>query len=592
MKTKIRLEIWAKILIIVFTFVMVVTAVFGQVSYKLFEKSLTQREEHSNLSEAKYKSNQLEQVIQTLIQKSTTLAKSLQTDDGFSLTDKQVLGLEIWNLETNSLEKSAYNFPYMLSNNILESDLTTPNKKVKWNQKVTIQNISNNGKSLGVIAVPFIQVDNKVTHFLLVNFDIKLFQKLFQEDQLRISFFTNSNNQIISHSNEKLIFQKQIESPLILAASPEAGQEAFDKQIQFKEMGRDYIGAFVISPAYDLKVFVQTDTEVILEPAKNIKYQIYYIAGFVLAGAIFIVYLFSTSLTSSITVLNQLVQKVSKGDFTVKSRPYINKFFPDETTDLSENFDKMTVGLLEREKAKNILNKFHGQAITEDLLAKDLKVGGEKKEVVVFFSDMRNFTAYSESHTPEDVVSMLNEYFELMVSVITKHGGTVDKFIGDAIMAVWGVPVRNESDAYNAVMACLEMRTELANLNNVRISRGQAPILIGMGVHAGNAISGIIGSQQKMEYTVIGDTVNATSRLEASTKSFGTDLLISGEVISKLKGSILFETAGKVKVKGKAEALELYKVNGYVSSTGQETIIKTPYSTIEVSSDEKVKQVV
>ncbi|MGZ3807602.1 MAG: adenylate/guanylate cyclase domain-containing protein, partial [Bacteriovorax sp.] len=191
-------------------------------------------------------------------------------------------------------------------------------------------------------------------------------------------------------------------------------------------------------------------------------------------------------------------------------------------------------------------------------------------------------------HTPEEVVSMLNEYFEVMVHIINKHGGVVDKFIGDAIMAIWGVPNKTDDDAKNAVVACLEMRLALNELNEGRIDRGLTPIKIGMGMHSGEAISGQIGSSERMEFTVIGDAVNTASRIEGSTKSFGTDLLLSKEVVELIGDSFLIEKAGEAKVQGKTENLILYKVNGTIED-GVERVIKTPYSSYEAVEDKKSK---
>jgi adenylate cyclase len=245
--------------------------------------------------------------------------------------------------------------------------------------------------------------------------------------------------------------------------------------------------------------------------------------------------------------------------------------------------------LVERDKVKSMFNKFHGSSVTEDLLKGNLQLGGSKKTVTVFFSDIRDFTKFSEGHTPEEVVDMLNEYFQIMVRIINAHGGIVDKFIGDAIMAVWGAPHTGERDAQNAVKACLEMRSALAQLNEARIARGQVPIKIGMGLHKGEAISGTIGSEERMEYTVIGDTVNQASRIEASTKAFGTDLLLSEGLAETVSSDYMLETAGAVEVKGKAEPLKLFKVRGYFDENRTPVTIQTPYSDYEAGAVEKVR---
>ena len=162
-------------------------------------------------------------------------------------------------------------------------------------------------------------------------------------------------------------------------------------------------------------------------------------------------------------------------------------------------------------------------------------------------------------------------------------------FIGDAIMAVWGAPNFTERDTQNAVKACLEMRQSLAELNDLRASRGQIPLKIGIGLHRGEAISGTIGSSERMEYTVIGDTVNQASRIEASTKAFGTDLLVSDSLAGLVDEEFICEEAGRVEVKGKSEPLVLYKVRGYYDENRNPVVIRTPFSDYEAGDADKVK---
>ena len=186
---------------------------------------------------------------------------------------------------------------------------------------------------------------------------------------------------------------------------------------------------------------------------------------------------------------------------------------------------------------------------------------------------------------------MLNEYFAVMVRIININGGVVDKFIGDAIMAVWGAPHTSEKDSFNALKACLEMRVALEKLNGTRRSRGQTDILIGMGLHCGEAISGTIGSDERMEYTVIGDTVNMTSRIESSTKAFGSDLLVSEAIFNKVAADYMMELAGTAEVKGKTEPLKMFKVRGYKDASGKVTEIRTEFSDYHAEDAEKVKMV-
>jgi adenylate cyclase len=186
---------------------------------------------------------------------------------------------------------------------------------------------------------------------------------------------------------------------------------------------------------------------------------------------------------------------------------------------------------------------------------------------------------------------MLNEYFTVMVKIINDNGGVVDKFIGDAIMAVWGTPQTTGDDPFNAVKACLEMRIGLLQLNELRIARGEEPIKIGMGLHYGDTISGTVGSEDRMEFTVIGDTVNLASRIESSTKAFGTDLLLSEDLAKNVEGRVILEEAGSAEVKGKSEPLKFYKVRGLIMPDGSRRDISTPYSDYEAEKADKVKVV-
>lgn len=337
----------------------------------------------------------------------------------------------------------------------------------------------------------------------------------------------------------------------------------------------------------NLIVIAEAPESLILEPAKKIQRNVLFIALLVLFGGIFTIALFSLTLTRPLEKLVHFTKQIAQGNFNVQASRQISS--RDEVGVLALSFDSMTAGLQERDKVKNLFSKFHGSSVAENLIKGDVKVGGSRKAVVVFFSDVRNFTAYSEKRTPEEVVFMLNEYFSAMVRVIYRNHGIVDKFIGDAIMAVWGAPQSTGDDAFFALKSCLEMRQALADLNAARIARSEEPIRIGMGLHFGEAISGTIGSEDRMEYTVIGDTVNLTSRIESATKAFGTDLLVSAALAIKVREQFVLEKAGDVEVKGKSEPLTLYKVRGYMASDGKKVMVSTPYSDYEPEKAEKVK---
>lgn len=191
---------------------------------------------------------------------------------------------------------------------------------------------------------------------------------------------------------------------------------------------------------------------------------------------------------------------------------------------------------------------------------KDINLGGEKADITVLFADLRGFTASAESMPPDEVVVMLNEFFELAVDLIFKFGGTLDKFIGDAVMAFWGVPARRVIDPHLTVMTALKMQAEVHCLNERRRKLGKAELGLGVGIHTGLAVAGNIGTQQRMDYTVIGDTVNLASRIQDLAP--GGQVLISQATRERMGKLLVVDEHQETAVKGRTGRVDLYRVQG------------------------------
>lgn len=185
-----------------------------------------------------------------------------------------------------------------------------------------------------------------------------------------------------------------------------------------------------------------------------------------------------------------------------------------------------------------------------------LQLGGEKRRVAVLFSDIRGFTSMSEHMPPEDVATLLSEYFTAMVECVFRHGGTLDKFIGDAIMAQWGAPVSGERDADAALTAALEMQDELTRLNATWSRAGRPSLRIGIGLNVGDVFAGYIGSERRLEYTVLGDAVNLASRL-CSAAGAG-EILISGDMLSELEMRPAVTPVKGLTLKGMTREISIY----------------------------------
>lgn len=265
---------------------------------------------------------------------------------------------------------------------------------------------------------------------------------------------------------------------------------------------------------------------------------------------------FKRQMGQPLILLEQSMDKVKTGDFQV-SLPVEQK---DEVGNVFAGFNEMTKGLKEREQIKDAFGKFVSPHIRDEILKGNMELGGQKKEASVLFCDIRKFTTISEKLSAAEVVDLLNSYFNEMVQPIFKNGGVLDKFIGDALMAVFGVPGHDPKHAENALKTALTMLKKLESFNEIRKMSGQEPIEIGIGLNSGELIAGNIGSSERMEYTVIGDTVNIASRLETLTKEYHQPIIISEYTYACLSqnSEFQFKELGDVTVKGRTKPFKIY----------------------------------
>jgi class 3 adenylate cyclase/tetratricopeptide (TPR) repeat protein len=209
--------------------------------------------------------------------------------------------------------------------------------------------------------------------------------------------------------------------------------------------------------------------------------------------------------------------------------------------------------------------RFIGQKHIEFLLNEGGHAGfrGTRKDVAILFADIRGFTAISELYTPESLVMFLNEFLGCMTRCVQYFDGIVDKFIGDALMALFSLPNPQQEDPENSLLAALMMKSELARFNH-KLPRGTPPLEIGIGIHFGSTVAGLIGSPQKRSYTVIGDAVNLASRLEGMTKQLGASILITDELVQQLKNPdrFLLRPLGQYAAKGRAQSVTVYDLMG------------------------------
>lgn len=213
--------------------------------------------------------------------------------------------------------------------------------------------------------------------------------------------------------------------------------------------------------------------------------------------------------------------------------------------------EAVVVSNFQRYFAPNIAEQIAGQQGA-------VQLGGTKRPVVVFFSDIRGFTPMSETMGPDDIATLLNEYFTEMVEIVFEHGGTLDKFMGDAIMALWGAPISHNDDADRAIAASIEMQSVLVQLNVKWAAEGRQPVEIGIGIDYYEVFAGNIGSDRRLEYTVIGDAVNTASRL--CSQAGPGEIILSRRFFDELTTPPAMEELEALQLKGKAEKVPVYRV--------------------------------
>ncbi|MDR2181304.1 MAG: HAMP domain-containing protein, partial [Treponema sp.] len=323
--------------------------------------------------------------------------------------------------------------------------------------------------------------------------------------------------------------------------------------------GRRYFGAYSKLSFANAAVVTNIEYNTVFEGIAATTRRNLLLTGAVLCIAILFIWFFSKSISVPLKNLSAAAGRIKGGEFEIDLRAKSR----DEIGVLTESFVEMGRGLAERERLKDTFGRFINETIAEQALKGELTLGGETKQVTVFFSDIRSFTAISEKLEPREVVEFLNEYMTLMVDCVNRTGGVVDKFIGDAVMAVWGAPVSGESpaqDALNCVHTALAMRLSLMEFNRGRGGDKRPIIKIGCGINSGGVVAGQIGSTKRMEYTVIGDAVNLASRTESLNKPFGTDILITENTWNLVGRHLITEEMPPVQVKGKEKPVRLFAV--------------------------------
>jgi len=277
----------------------------------------------------------------------------------------------------------------------------------------------------------------------------------------------------------------------------------------------------------------------------------------VIALSLGVVVLLARSVSDPVLKLVQRVKLIEQGDYDqvvqVRGR--------DEIANLASSVNNMARGLAEKEKVRDLLGKVVSPEIAEELLSKNIELGGEEKIITILFADIKGFTTLCETRQPAEVLTLLNTYLSRITQAIEDHHGVVDKFTGDSVMALFGAPISRTKDADNAMHTALAVQEAMTRLNQINRDLGLTGIEAGIGVHTGLVVAGNLGSSKRLNYTVIGDAVNLAARLEGLTRIYHVANIVS-ESSRDAAPSFIYREIDKVRVKGKNETVRIFELMG------------------------------
>jgi class 3 adenylate cyclase/HAMP domain-containing protein len=356
--------------------------------------------------------------------------------------------------------------------------------------------------------------------------------------------------------------------------------------VQIRVEGADRVAQASPFDPFGWYIFVTEKRDTFYAATSQIFLQTGLILSASLVAAVLLLLFFSNYLTQPIRLIASAMREIiSTNDLSKR----VEILYKDETGELGHSFNLMTeeldkaykqikgyalkavIAQHREQKIRNIFQKYVPKAVIDEFFANpESMLVGQERLLAVLFSDIRGFTGISERMLPNEVVESLNAYFAAMVEIIIKHRGIVDKYIGDAIMAFFGAPVRYNDEGYQATVSGLEMLDALKSFNAQQKKQGRPTFAIGIGINYGVVTVGNIGSERKMDYTVIGDMVNVASRLEGLTKVYKQEMIISDSVARCLEGKIPCRMIDKVVVKGKTSGIGIYAPRRELSSAEQD----------------------
>ena len=272
------------------------------------------------------------------------------------------------------------------------------------------------------------------------------------------------------------------------------------------------------------------------------------------------------SVLTPVQDLEQVMSAVAEGDLMARARPCTS----DELAALGLHFNAMAEEMAKQDQVKTAFGRYVSSAVRDGILSDQIRLGGERREVTIAFTDIRDFTAWCERTPPEKVIQTLNVYYENLIQTLTKHGGTVTRYTGDGVLVLFGAPLDDPAHARHAVEAALEAQEVLDKFNAMRRTSGAFELSTGFGIHTGVAVVGSIGCEARAEYTPIGDPANVASRIEGLNRELGTSILISHATYERVASRVVVGKTAETLVKGRIKPVRVYEVLELCAQHGAE----------------------
>lgn len=334
-----------------------------------------------------------------------------------------------------------------------------------------------------------------------------------------------------------------------------------------------YYGAFQPRPQWNLHILtLEPAADALAELkqyeensqalAKRITWRVLGVAIGLLIVALVILELIARQFTKPIRQLADAAAVIREGKFDEVVLPKVVEHSRNEVVQLTRAFHDMAAGLQEREKVRDVLNKVVSREIADEILSGHVHLGGEVKEATVFFADLRDFSVLTSHLPPEEVITFVNGYMTEMTHIIEAHQGVIDKYIGDAVMAIFGAPVEHPNSSFQAVLSGILIRDRLAEWNDERKAAGLLVAEIGIGIHTGPMVAGNMGAEDRLNYTVLGSNVTLAARL--CDEADAAEILITENVLQNphVADTIIVDKCPPVQPKGSAKPVQIYKVIG------------------------------